>query len=77
MSDPAHPYWHPKYFAEGMKVLIPWPAPDKPRQGLWCTVTKAAGNDAYVENTERNVARWVNKYACYVERDSPAAGTPP
>jgi hypothetical protein len=54
---------------DGMAVFIPWPTPEKPRQGLRCTVAVACGDVARVVNEQFNVDRWFRLESLYVPDD--------
>lgn len=60
-------YTAPRFVNNGDRVLIPWPAPDKPRQGLWVRVACAAGYHARVVNEAFDVDRWMRIDALLVE----------
>jgi hypothetical protein len=67
------PYVEPRWAEDGMRVIIPFPTEEKPRQGLWCKVAVAAGNHARVVNAERGIDRWFPLYDLRVPADDPHA----
>ena len=48
----------PRYVHDGDLVWIPWPTPEKPRQGARVRVVCAAGNHARVVNETLKVDQW-------------------
>lgn len=71
MSTPKATYVYPRWCEDGMRVLIPFPTAEKPRQGLWCKVTVAAGNHARVVNEEWGIDRWYPLANLYVPEGDP------
>lgn len=66
-------YAPPRWVSDGERALIPWPTPEKPRQGAWVTIAVAAGNHCRVVNAELGVDRWLRTDALLVPIDDPRA----
>lgn len=73
LPRPKANYVEPRWAEDGMKVIIPFPTQEKPRQGLWCRVAVAAGNHARVVNEARGVDRWFPLYDLRVPVGDPHA----
>jgi hypothetical protein len=67
------PFVPPRYVNEEEKVIVPYPTPEKPRQGAWCKVAVAAGYHARVVNEELGIDRWLHIDQMLVPPDDPRA----
>lgn len=70
MSIKPHPFIAPRYVSDGDLVYIPWPTPEKPRQGARVRVVCAAGNHARVVNETLGVDRWFRVDDLLVPKES-------
>jgi hypothetical protein len=68
-------YVSPSYVFDGEKVIIPWPTPENPRQGVWVTVACAAGRLVRVVHKNLGVDRWFRIEELSVPVNDPRAGS--
>lgn len=60
-----------RYAFDGQEVWIPWPSPDKPRQGARVHVACAMGTSVRVVNESLGIDQWRRVDSVYVREDEP------